>query len=99
MSNLIRKMLLCFLLCLLIWLGGLLWFIFQIPSHPSDNSGRTDAIVVLTGGSGRLDYGLLLLIEGKSDSLFISGVSQNITLEQLLQQSAMPDIKKRVSIL
>ncbi len=36
---------------------------------------RTDAIVVLTGGQGRIDKGLALLREGKSQKLILSGVN------------------------
>ncbi len=80
------KIIACFLLCLALWLTGLAWFVWQIPAHIIDDNRETDAIVVLTGGSGRLEYGLELLAEGKGKKLFISGVSEGITTEQLLRQ-------------
>lgn len=47
----------------------------------------TDAIVVLTGGSLRLHSGIALLREGKGRKLFISGVNQQVDLEDLLRSS------------
>ena len=45
---------------------------------------RTDAIVVLTGGSGRLDLGVDLLAEDRAHRLFISGVFPGTDIRQLL---------------
>ena len=50
---------------------------------------KTDAIVVLTGGSGRLEEGLRLLSAGKATRMFVSGVYQGMDVLTLLQ------IKKR----
>lgn len=80
------KYFLCSCICIaIIWSAGLAYFIHLIPFVPSDNTERTDAIVVLTGGSLRLERGFQLLQEGKADHLFISGVENGITLESLLK--------------
>jgi uncharacterized SAM-binding protein YcdF (DUF218 family) len=47
----------------------------------------TDAIVVLTGGSLRLQSGIELLREGKGRKLFVSGVNQQVDLDELLRVS------------
>ncbi|MFL5269110.1 MAG: YdcF family protein [Stellaceae bacterium] len=69
----------------LLWLAGLVWFATpprtELPQEP------TDAIVVLTGGSMRLQSGLELLREGKGRRLFISGVNQQVELDDLLRVS------------
>ena len=65
-----RKITLCFVLCMTVWLAGLSWFIAQVPRGPSSDPRSADAIVVLTGGSNRLEYGLQLLAEGKGKKLF-----------------------------
>ena len=36
------------------WLGGLFWFAAKVPHSNPSGPKRTEAIVVLTGGSGRL---------------------------------------------
>ena len=68
--------------CCLSWLGGLLWF--ATPPSGETQPAATDAIVVLTGGSLRLQSGIDLLREGKGRKLFISGVNQQVDLDDLL---------------
>ncbi len=69
----------------MLWLAGLLWF----ATPPTAESGAlpTDAIVVLTGGSQRLQSGIELLREGKGRKLFISGVNEQVELDELLRIS------------
>src|SRR5215472_12825202 len=73
-----------------LWLAGLIWF----ASPPADDpvAAPTDAIVVLTGGSLRLQSGIDLLREGKGQKLFVSGVNRQVDLEDLLGSSGnVPD--------
>jgi uncharacterized SAM-binding protein YcdF (DUF218 family) len=74
-----------------VWTGGLLKFAEMIPERIADATTRTDAIVVLTGGSGRLGAGLDLLTGRKADKLFISGVTQGVEVRKLIE-SIDPDI-------
>lgn len=81
-----RKTFFCFLFLLVFWLLGFAWFIGQIPNKQfnfSENSA--DAIVVLTGGSGRLEYGLLLLSQNNSQKIFISGVGVDVKISDILK--------------
>ena len=68
--------------CCLSWFGGLLWF--ATPPAADTRAAATDAIVVLTGGSLRLQSGIDLLREGKGRKLFVSGVNQQVDLDDLL---------------
>jgi uncharacterized SAM-binding protein YcdF (DUF218 family) len=68
--------------CCLSWLGGLLWF--ATPPSGETRAAATDAIVVLTGGSLRLQSGIDLLRAGKGRKLFVSGVNQQVDLDDLL---------------
>jgi uncharacterized SAM-binding protein YcdF (DUF218 family) len=70
------------------WLAGLVWFATAPPDE--DRPLTTDAIVVLTGGSLRLQSGVELLLEGKGRKLFVSGVNQEVDLNQLLRVSGNP---------
>jgi uncharacterized SAM-binding protein YcdF (DUF218 family) len=82
-----RKIFSSLILVLFIWLSGLMWFFGQIPQSKNalpENSA--DAIVVLTGGNGRMEYAFQLMAEGKSKFLFISGAGKDVTLEDLLHQ-------------
>jgi uncharacterized SAM-binding protein YcdF (DUF218 family) len=67
------------------WGVGLLRFDEYIPPLPVVVTDQTDAIVVLTGGSGRLEAGLDLLTVGAADRLFISGVYQSVDVATLLK--------------
>lgn len=70
------------------WLAGLVWF--AIPQPTENKPVTTDAIVVLTGGSQRLQSGIELLLEGKGGKLFVSGVNQEVELAELLRVAGNP---------
>ncbi len=76
-----------FLAVAALWLGGFLWFARQIPEVVSDLESDTDAIVVLTGGSLRVQSGITLLASGKAKKLFISGVYHGTDVAALLRVS------------
>ncbi len=67
------------------WGFGLFGFAALIPDQAAGTDVRTDAIAVLTGGSGRLDEGLRLLAEGRADKLFVSGVYRGVDVAKLLE--------------
>jgi len=68
-----------------LWLIGLIVFAADIPSQVEDTTTHTDAIVVLTGGSERLEAGLALLRQGLAHKLFVSGVYRGIDVAELLR--------------
>jgi uncharacterized SAM-binding protein YcdF (DUF218 family) len=68
-----------------LWLAGLVWF--ATPPAIEATAPPTDAIVVLTGGSLRLQSGFELLREGKGRKLFVSGVNQQVDVDDLLRLS------------
>ncbi len=67
-----------------IWLVGLLWFAKTLPVSVATPARATDAIVVLTGGSGRVHQGLELLAQRRAKKLFISGVYRGVEVQELL---------------
>lgn len=72
------------------WAIGFLWFVAAVPDHVPDPTRETDAIVVLTGGSGRVDQGLRLLNDGRAEHLFVSGVYQGVDVDELLAAQTAP---------
>jgi uncharacterized SAM-binding protein YcdF (DUF218 family) len=62
----------------LAWASGLMLFAAAIPTAVSDTDTRTDAIVVLTGGSERLVTGVSLLGRGLAQRVFVSGVHPDV---------------------
>ena len=69
------------------WLAGLFAFASDIPRSDEAPVRVTDAIVVLTGGSLRLEQGLALLAQGMGKKLFVSGVHRGVDVQQLLRLS------------
>ncbi len=83
----------------LIWFSGLAVFNYYIRAYPLDTSTKTDAIVVLTGGSNRIKEAVNLLNSGLSDVLLISGVEKKTTLNSILKTIAVtPAPNKKIVI-
>ena len=64
------------------WFAGFIAFAATMPAA-GNAAERTDAIVVLTGGSARIGTGFDLLAAGLANKLFVSGVSAGIDGEAL----------------
>lgn len=79
------RLLLAALLLVLLWCIGLIAFVARIPGPDDVADEPTDAVVVLTGGVGRLESGLALLEAGRAKQLFISGVHADVDVATLLQ--------------
>ena len=71
------------------WLVGLYGFAASIPRALEDDGRHTDAIVVLTGGSLRLETGFQLLARNTADKLFVSGVDRGVPIDDLLAVSGL----------
>ena len=71
----------------LLWLAGFIIFAVSLPTAPADENEPTDAIVVLTGGSLRLETGLRLLDAQLGKKLFVSGVHRGNDVEELMRVS------------
>ncbi len=71
----------------IIWAVGWLWFasVIYFTSEKTATT-KTDAIIVLTGGSGRISKGLDLLNAKVAPKLFISGVNENVDKDDILAQ-------------
>ena len=67
---------------LLVYALGYAAFALLLPKPAGDE--RTDAIVVLTGGSGRLDRGFELMERGLARRMLISGVARTVRPEELI---------------
>lgn len=68
------------------WAIGLAVFVDRIPVAGGDRDGdmRTDAIVVLTGGRGRVELGTALLARSAARKMLISGVGPNVAPRDLI---------------
>jgi uncharacterized SAM-binding protein YcdF (DUF218 family) len=73
---------------LLLWFGGFIWFLRAVQEMAAD-VGAADAIVVLTGGTERVETGFRLLEEGAAPRLFVSGVHPDSRLADLARGAGM----------
>lgn len=68
--------------------GGFLVFADQVSTARPPAAPHADAIVALTGGPNRITDAVDLLAGGSADKLLISGVNEQISVEQL--KDALP---------
>jgi uncharacterized SAM-binding protein YcdF (DUF218 family) len=76
----------------LVWIGLIIvltaaadfWrFATDLPTEPPERERRTDAIVVLTGGSDRVRTAFQLFADGLAPRLFVSGVGKDVEARAL----------------
>lgn len=71
------------------WIWGLIVFVGRIPDSVEDEVSRTDAIIVLTGGTLRLEKGFELLSAKMADKLLVSGVDKGVQMEEVLEAAGL----------
>lgn len=65
---------------LLLWAFGFIWFAVALPQPAA--AIKSDAIVVPTGGSGRIQRALGLLDHGIAPKVFVSGVDKEVKFHE-----------------
>ena len=89
------KIIIVTLIAGLLLLGSeLIKFYHAIPDQPTIVAEKTDAIIVLTGGSERISEAIKLLNHGYGAKLLISGVGKDTKLSELLAEQPMPQAEK-----
>ena len=63
-------------LAVLVWAIGFLWFVVALPK-PADGA-KTDAVIVPTGGPGRIARGIAVLDRGLAKRMLVSGVDPEV---------------------
>jgi uncharacterized SAM-binding protein YcdF (DUF218 family) len=86
-SSILGNLFIGLFMAVILWIIGLIKFDEVIPTFDETNLTQTQAIVVLTGGSGRLDEGLGLLVKDPKALLFVSGVYKGNEVRHLLELS------------
>ncbi len=64
----------------LIWILGFLWFAVALPQPAGDV--ETDAVIVPTGGPGRIAQGLAVLDQDLAKTLLVTGVDREVTPDE-----------------
>lgn len=78
------------LIALLVLLWGLGFAVFALTLPRPIGDQQTDAIVVLTGGAGRLDRGIDLLARHRAQRLFVSGTDRTVRKKELAVRTGRP---------
>ena len=73
---------------LLAWIVGFIAFVLFLPGPAGDE--HTDAIVVPTGGQGRIDRGLRELEQGHAAALLVTGVDREVKPREFAVQYKVP---------
>ncbi|WP_445680650.1 YdcF family protein [Radicibacter daui] len=87
---LLRALFLACIIAAIGWAGGFLWFVTDVQRQAPNPTITTDAIVVLTGGTNRLQVGLDLLENDRADQLFISGVGGGGSISEVFAPRQVP---------
>lgn len=74
---------------ILLWALGFVLFVILLPGPAND--GSTHAIVVLTGGPGRIQRGISLLEAGKAKRMLVSGVDRRVKPHELAAEYDAPE--------
>lgn len=77
-----------FALVLVVWLLGFALFAVLLPDPAGP--GATDAVIVLTGGSGRLEHGIALVERHRARRMLVSGVDRQVTPAALAARTHAP---------
>ena len=83
---------------LFLWSIGLVAFSASIPREIRNAEIEADAIVVLTGGAGRLAAGFELLAADRAKKVFISGVPTQVNVLHIIEESHSESITCCVEI-
>lgn len=73
-----------------LWLFGLGIFWILLPQTPIDVHTSTDGVVVLTGGTGRVQLGFSLIEQGLGKKLLITGVNPTVKMNTLFAVQKTP---------
>ena len=93
----IKKIKYLLLIIILFWATGFYWFSTLIPETSNKNTSTVDAIIVLTGGGLRLEKGFELLAQKQAKKMFISGVEEGITLNNLFNNKEYREFNGKFS--
>ena len=73
-------------LVLLLYAIGFILFTVTLGRPAAVDAERTDAIVVITGGSGRIEHGVDVLKSGRAKRMLVAGADPAVTKEDLIRR-------------
>lgn len=75
-----------FAMMFLVWAVGFLWFVLALPGPAPADAARADAVIVPTGGAGRIARGLEVLDQGLAPKMLVSGVDREVRVSEFAAQ-------------
>ncbi len=75
----------------LVWAGGFLWFVIALPGPAA--AIRADAVIVPTGGAGRIARGLAVLDQGLAEKLLVTGVDPEVKPAEFAAQFGVSEAR------
>lgn len=78
-----------FSILFLAWIIGFLWFVVTMPGPSAQEA--TDAVIVPTGGAGRIARGLEVLDQGLASKMLVSGVDPEVKPAEFAAQFEVDD--------
>ena len=72
----------------LVWALGFLWFAVDLP-QPAEKQ-ETDAVIVATGGAGRIARGLEVLDQGLASRMLVTGVDRDVKPGEFAAEFKVP---------
>lgn len=80
----------------LIWVGGFIWFTVSLPS--AGPSTVTQAVVVPTGGTGRIAAGLDVLNKELAPIMLVSGVDTDVKPAEFAEEFGVSELRMECCI-
>ncbi|MBN8827840.1 MAG: YdcF family protein [Sphingobacteriia bacterium] len=73
---------------LISWILGFLWFVGQVKNRTEHMHipKKVDAVIIITGGKGRIEEGIKLFEEKEAKRMLISGVGKAVDFKSLEKQ-------------
>lgn len=91
-----RALLALVLAAFALWVGAFFVYLVSMALPASAPGERTDALIVLTGGTARVERGFTLLAQEAAPVLFISGVGAQVTQAEMLLAHTSPKTRRAV---
>jgi uncharacterized SAM-binding protein YcdF (DUF218 family) len=70
----------------LLYALGFILFTVTLGKPAAADSAKTDAAVVITGGSGRIEHGIAVLKSGRAKRLLVAGADPAVTKKDLIRR-------------
>ncbi len=80
----------------LLWVGGFIWFATSLPKPAGDT--KAEAVIVPTGGTGRIAAGLDVLNRELAPVMLVSGVDTDVKPAEFAEEFGVSDLRMECCI-